>query len=162
MGQTGRPPGRRNPKTTWRKQEILKALATAPLSDAFIVERFSKEWNVTTRAIEKLIFRVREETAVELEADKRTLAAQMAAEIRGLYKLCLAKGQLSAAGRCQDRYMRLIGLEAARKVELTGRDGAPVAITRESYDLSSRSDEELDVLERVLGMVGELPAGDKH
>ncbi len=150
-----KPPGRprgRTPKLKFRLHEVLKVLATAPLSDASVIERFSKEWSVTPRTIERMIHQVRMDGAADLAVDRRSMVAQMATEIRGLYKLCIAKGRLEAAGRCQDRYMRLVGLEAARRVELTGRDGAPVSISSESYDLSARSDEELEVLERVLGM----------
>lgn len=137
-------------KTEWRVNEVRKVLAAAPLSDSVVVEMFTKQWHVGPRLIEEYIRRVRVQAQEDLAAQRPTMSAQMAMEVRMLYRLCISKGKLEAAGRCQDRLMRLFGLDAAQRVELTGRNGAPVQVQR-TYDLSDKSDDELDVLEGIIG-----------
>ena len=141
----------RSPKVTWRLNEVRKLLATTPLSDARIIEKLSLDFRCDGRTIEGYLITIRKEMAADLEAMRPTLASEILLQMKAHYGACMQAKKYEAAGRYFDRVIKMVGLEAAQKIELTGRDGAPMEIAR-TADLSGHSDEELEVLAKALGI----------
>lgn len=144
-----------------RLGEVRFALASMPMSDARIQDRFAAEWNVDRRTVRTYLKAVRTEFAIELEDQADTNRNDAILQNRALYSLAISKNKLDVAGRCLDRFIVLTGCAAPTKLELTGKDGGPIETQASApIDLTEASDEVLELAAKFFHVDGE-DAGKK-
>jgi len=111
----------------------------------FVAEKTS--WGgVSKRTVENYIARARTQI-IESAADEASWhAAKALSRFERLYWRASAKGDLGQCRQVEEAIVRLLGLAAPERRELSGPEGGPL---QHQVDLSRLSDEELEALEQI-------------
>jgi hypothetical protein len=108
----------------------------------FVTEKTS--WgHVSRRTVENYIARAREQIIASSADEAAWHAAEALARYERLYWRASVKGDLGQCRQVEEAIVRLLGLSAPERRELSGPAGAPL---QAEVDLSLLTDEELEVL----------------
>jgi hypothetical protein len=114
------------------------------------IVRFAAEktsWgHVSRRTVENYIARAREQIIASSADEAAWHAARALARYERLYWRASVKGDLGQCRQTEEAIVRLLGLSAPERRELSGPGGGPLEA---QVDLSRLSDEELEVLEEI-------------
>lgn len=127
-------------------------LAKMPLTPGALVRKYAKAWGIGERQVLLYLERIRRECVEDHAAAAPTLREEMVLQVKHHYARCMAKGAMAAAGKALDRLISLQGLDAPRRIELSGRDGAAIPVRRE-YKVDGLDEAKVDLLLEVLGEV---------
>lgn len=131
--------------TSERQQEALelrmRGMSQRAIGDAMGISQQAVAYHLKNalleyqKDIEKNAAKIR---AIELSRLERLQAAVWQPALDGNLEA------VDKAIKVMDRRAKLVGLDAPKKTELTGKDGGPLAVASISVDLSKLSDAQLD------------------
>jgi len=111
----------------------------------FVAEKTS--WgHVSPRTIDNYIARARQQIIESAAGEASWHAAKALARFERLYWRASVKGDLGQCRQVEEAIVRLLGLAAAERCELSGPGGGPL---QHQVDLSRLTNEELDALEAI-------------
>jgi hypothetical protein len=114
------------------------------------IRRFAAEktdWgHVSPRTVENYIARAREQIIASSASEAGWHAAKALARYERLYWRSSVKGDLGQCRQIEEAIVRLLGLSAPERHELSGPEGGPL---QAKVDLSLLTDEELETLEAI-------------
>ena len=111
----------------------------------FIAEKTS--WaHVSKRTVENYIARAREQIIENSASEAAWHSAKALARYERLYWRASAKGDLGQCRQVEEAIVRLLGVGAPERCEVSGPDQGPI---EHQVDLSPLSDEELEVLDAI-------------
>jgi DNA-binding CsgD family transcriptional regulator len=111
----------------------------------FVTEKTN--WGqVSKRTVENYIARAREEIIASSASEAPWHLAKALARYERLYWRASAKGDLGQCRQVEEAIVRLLGVAAPERREVSGPAQGPIA---HQVDLSLLSDEELEILERI-------------
>lgn len=83
-------------------------------------------WGVSERMVDYYIARARVMLEEQAAVRREEMFGLAVARLNDLFRRALARNQLDVARRCQKDLSELLGLEAPRRHEVSGPDGAPL------------------------------------
>lgn len=134
---------------TPQRLAVVRELIAKCWSYSQIKEHVQNEWGVSRRTGERYIRIVLAESRRDYEQSKREMLPELILQMKAHYEMCVAQGQMAAAGKFFDRMISVTGLDVKR-VELTGAAGGPIKVTS-SIDMTKFSDEQLALLGSLIG-----------
>lgn len=117
-----------------------------------IDEVLSEKWECDVRTVQSYRMAVRESTRRDLDEGGKDYLASIMLQLDAHYGICVKDKAHGAAVQNMKLRATLLGLDAPRKVEITGANGGPienhVSVTG---DMQTLSEEEMRVIAKMVG-----------
>lgn len=161
MKPRGRKTSQRRITAVEKASESLRLRAEGCTYRAIAQRLGYKDPSGAQRAVERALQATLQEASDQL----RILELERLDNLHGAIWGRAMKGEGPAVDRVlkiMERRAKLLGLDAPSRQEITGKGGAPVQVTAETWNLAELSDEELDALEKLILRVTPTPKAEER
>lgn len=134
----------------YSEREIQKGLAAPKDGQAYLNPKTGEPWSL--KAIHTDIVALEKSWHAEAMSDVTAHKARLFAELRELARACWKDKDYERVLKAISQQRELLGTDAPKQIkgEFTGKDGAPLNPPGLPFDLMQLTNDELDVLEKLI------------